>query len=226
MAHMMSEEIKIIIADDHPLFRAALQHTLEAELGSANLYLQHADTISAVHQLLESQPDTDLVLLDLHMPGAQGYSGLANLRGAFPTVPISMISASDQPHIVRQAAELGASGFIPKTLSPQDLAAAVNALLTGETWFTESLRRAEKGLDQATAKFAERLALLTPHQFRVYTMITEGLLNKQIAYELEISEPTVKAHVTAILRKLQVRDRKQVIIAASSLSVEEQASEL
>ncbi len=222
MTQAIEDEIatKIVIADDHPLFRAALQQTLQSGLDSeAQPCLLQADTITAVHELLERHPDTDLVLLDLNMPEAQGFCGLANLRGAFPSVPIAIISASDQPYIIRQAADLGASGFIPKTLSPLELAAAVAALLTGDTWFSQSLQRVERGLDQATAEFARRLATLTPHQFRVYTMITEGLLNKQIAFELTISEPTVKAHVTAILRKLNVRDRKQVIIAAQALMV-------
>lgn len=216
----MTQVIKIIIADDHPLFRSALQQMLETELVlSAQLSLIHADTIAAVHKALKLHPEVDLVLLDLQMPGAQGLSGLANLRGVYPCVPIAIISASDQAYVVRQAAELGASGFIPKTLSPQDLAKAVAALLAGETWFPLVINRGERGLDQAATAFALRLATLTPHQFRVYTMIAEGLLNKQIAYELSISEPTVKAHVTAILRKLAVRDRKQVIIAAGTLGL-------
>lgn len=223
----MSIDTKIVIADDHPLFRTALQQTLQAELRlpSAPALLQ-ADSIDAVHALLDQHPDTDLVLLDLHMPGAHGFSGLANLRGVFPTVPMAMISASDQPHIVRQAADLGASGFISKTLAPADLGRVVYRLLQGDSCFSDALQRAAQGMDQATAQFAERLARLTPHQFRVYTMITEGMLNKQIAYDLNISEPTVKAHVTAILRKLGVRDRKQVIVAASALAVEEAANSL
>ncbi|TQV82580.1 response regulator transcription factor [Exilibacterium tricleocarpae] len=223
----MSTDTKMIIADDHPLFRTALQQTLQAELTlPAPPQLLQADSIDAVHGLLGQHPDTDLVLLDLHMPGAHGFSGLANLRGVFPTIPIAIISASDQPHVVRQAADLGASGFIPKTLAPAALGRAVADLLAGATWFTDALNQASEGIDQATAQFAERLANLTPHQFRVYTMITEGMLNKQIAYDLNISEPTVKAHVTAILRKLGVRDRKQVIIAAGALAVEDAANSL
>lgn len=213
--------IKLIIADDHPLFRAALKQILEASVTSSaeKLELLEADTIAAVHQLLDKHGDTDLVLLDLHMPGAQGFSGLANLRGCFPTIPIVMISGSDAAHVRQRAADLGASGFISKSADPELLGQAINALLEGEEWFPDL--GADSPIDAEIAEIAERLATLTPHQFRVYTMITQGLLNKQIAYELNISEPTVKSHVTAILRKLKVRKRTEVIILANVLDVNE-----
>ncbi len=214
-------DTKLVIADDHPLFRAALKQIVETAVSPASgaLQLLEAGNIETVHQILGQHCDVDLVLLDLHMPGAEGFSGLANLRGCFPAVPIAIVSGSDASHIRQRAADLGASGFISKSAEPEQLGQAVNALLAGEEWFP--VLGPESTLDAEAADVAARLATLTPHQFRVYSMITQGLLNKQISYELNISEPTVKSHVTAILRKLGVRKRTEVIILANKLSVEE-----
>lgn len=214
-------DTKLVIADDHPLFRAALKQIVETAISPTPgaLQLLEAGNIETVHQILGQHCDVDLVLLDLHMPGAEGFSGLANLRGCFPAVPIAIVSGSDAPHIRQRAADLGASGFISKSAEPEQLGQAVNALLAGEEWFPAQGQ--ESTLDAEVADVAARLATLTPHQFRVYSMITQGLLNKQISYELNISEPTVKSHVTAILRKLGVRKRTEVIILANKLSVEE-----
>ncbi len=212
----------IIIADDHPLFRAALRQVLESSLEVAvpPLRLLEAKTVDEAHGLLAGDLDVDLLLLDLHIPGAQGFSGLANLRGCYPDVPVAMISGSDASHIRQKAAELGACGFISKASESEQLAQATSSLLAGDTWFPQLKDGGSPALGTELAELAERVASLTPHQFRVYSLITQGMLNKQIAYELDISEPTVKSHVTAILRKLGVRKRTEVIIIANALDVD------
>lgn len=220
---MASTTTTLLIADDHPLFRSALRITLAEQLSDIQgLMLLEAESMSQVFEVIAKKVDVDLILLDLHMPGAQGFSGLAHLRGAYESLPVAVVSGSDLPRVIRQVADLGASGFISKTLAPETMAQTVRQLLAGEQCFPV-LNNQISGLDLDALKLAELVARLTPHQFRVYGMIAEGLLNKQIAYELSISEPTVKSHVTAILRKLQVRDRKQLIIAAKRLEVENPA---
>lgn len=215
--------IKIIIADDHPLFRGALNQTLldaKKEFGG-ELQVIEAKDIDATYQLLTQHSDCDLVLLDLHMPGAQGFSGLVNLRGCFPFVPIAMFSGSDANYIIQRAASLGASGFIPKSTAPKEIVCAIKSLLSGEHWYPPHTARSEQcTMNVQISDIAEKVASLTPHQFRVYTMINEGLLNKQIAYELDISETTVKSHVKMILKKMGVRKRTEVIILANTLHIE------
>ncbi len=212
--------ISILIADDHPMFREALRGILEHSAIAAHASFFQAASLLEVQQKLQELPDLDLLLLDLNMPGAQGLSGLAHLRGCFPSVPIFIISGSDQPHVIRQVRELGALGFMSKTESPQNIVKAVSSVLQGNEYFPEISREFYRiGLDAEAVELAERLAQLTPQQFIVYSMVVQGMLNKQIAHELDIALPTAKSHVTAIFRKLQVRDRKQLIVLANKLNV-------
>ncbi|MDN6296956.1 MAG: response regulator transcription factor [Halomonas sp.] len=209
---------KFIVADDHPLFRAALTQALRQLAPQADIV--EADTMAATHDVVNRHPDADLVLLDLHMPGANGFSGLIQLRGQMPDIPVAVISGSDEPYVVRRALDYGASGFIPKSSSLALIAEAVGEILDGEVWLPEALSGVLDDTNEEEARFAEAIASLTPQQFRVLNMLTEGLLNKQIAYELSVSEATIKAHVTAILRKLGVHSRTQAVIAAQKLEVE------
>jgi len=142
------------------------------------------------------------------MPGANGFGGLVNLRGCFPEVPIAMISGDDSQKAVSCAEQLGAIGFISKSLSAEQLQTVITGLLDGKPWFDKTANEEDRELQD----IARRLASLTPHQFRVFVMLSQGMLNKQIAYELGITEPTVKSHVTAILRKLGLRKRTEVIL--------------
>ncbi len=210
---------KIIIADDHPLFRAALKQAVaQAVPGVAIL---EADTLAAVQETAEANVDADLVLLDIHMPGAQGFSGLVFLRGQYPGIPVVVISGSEEAQVMKRAIDYGASGFIPKSAPLEVISEAIRAVLQGEEWLpTDISESLDDEVSEEDQKFAEALASLTPQQFRVLTMLTEGLLNKQIAYELNVSEATIKAHVTAILRKLGVHSRTQAVIAAQRLGVE------
>ncbi|AFN78880.1 MULTISPECIES: response regulator transcription factor ErdR [Pseudomonadales] len=201
---------EIIIADDHPLFRSALQQALTLGL-SDNVHLVEAASIAELETLLEQGAEWDLVLLDLNMPGAYGFSGLVLLRGQYPQLPVVMISAQEDASVVARAREFGASGFIPKSSSLEAIQEAVRAVLDGDVWWPSNIEDASHVSAEAKAASAG-LASLTPQQFRVLTMVCDGLLNKQIAYELSVSEATIKAHVTAIFRKLGVRTRTQAAL--------------
>ncbi|WP_315918594.1 response regulator transcription factor [Mesorhizobium sp. SP-1A] len=198
-----------VIADDHPLFRGALKEALSG-LGDVAVIHEAGDFESA-KALVQANEDIDLVLLDLSMPGASGLSGLISLRGIHPTVPMVIVSAHDDPVTIRRALDLGASGFISKSASMDDIRAAVRAVLAGDI-------AAPVGMDLGVERDPEvsdlirRLQTLTPQQTRVLGMLAEGLLNKQIAYELGVSEATIKAHVSAILQKLGVDSRTQAVI--------------
>lgn len=206
---------EILIADDHPLFRSALQQALTLGLGP-QVRLVEAASIAELETRLAEKADWDLVLLDLNMPGAYGFSGLVLLRGQYPQIPVVMISAQEDAAVVARSREFGASGFIPKSSPLETIQEAVRVVLDGDTWWP--LQTQEAASVSAEAKAASAgLASLTPQQFRVLTMVCEGLLNKQIAYELSVSEATVKAHVTAIFRKLGVRTRTQAALLLQQL---------
>ena len=204
----------LIVADDHPLFREALKVTLSKAFAQAEI--AEAGSFDDVVRLLEARDDVDLVLFDLKMPGIQGLSGLVYLRAQYPGVPVVVVSASDEPAVMRRALDLGASGFISKSSTVEEMQAAVAAVLGGDVWWPSGFERAATS-DGEAAELARRLTTLTPQQVRVLMMLREGLLNKQIAYNLRVSEATVKAHVSAILDKLHVDSRTQAVIAASRI---------
>ncbi len=208
-----TEIYRLVIADDHPLFRGALREAVSGLLNPAGI--QEAGTFDEVVALLD-RGDTDLVLLDLSMPGARGFSGLMYIRAEYPAVPVIVVSANDDPAAIRRCMEFGASGFIPKTLPVDDIRTAISDILKGGVW-TPSDVDLSAGSDAETAALMARMATLTPQQVRVLMMLSEGLLNKQIAYQLGVSEATVKAHVSAILQKLGVESRTQAVIAAAKI---------
>lgn len=208
----------ILIADDHPLFRDALQRAVLAALPQAQV--RSADSVPGLYALIEQYPDADLLLLDLHMPGARGYSALAHIRGQYPGLPIIVVSGHEEAQVARRALAHGAAAYIPKSTAGDEIVHAIRAVLDGDMWLPPQLVVGRAELKPDEADIAARVATLTPQQFRVLTMIAEGLLNKQIAWELGVSEATVKAHMTAIMRKLGVNNRTQVALAASHLAVE------
>lgn len=215
---------KIIIADDHPLFRAALkQAVLQAVAG---VEVIETDSLVALQETVAAHADADLVLLDLHMPGTSGFTGLAYLRGQNSGMPVVVVSGSEQPQVMLRAIEYGASGFIPKSAPLEVISAAIRSVLEGEIWLPQEVADGDATLSSEDVIFAEKLGSLTPQQFRVLMMLTEGLLNKQIAYELSVSEATIKAHVTAILRKLGVHSRTQAVIEANRMGVEAPKTEM
>jgi len=209
---------KIIIADDHPLFRSALQQAVRQLIPGVTIC--QAETLPEVQEVAESNSDADLVLLDLNMPGAHGYSGLVFLRSHFPEIPVVVVSACEDPAVMCQAIDHEAAGYIAKSSSLEEISAAVEQVLNGDIYLPKKALQHQHAPDTVAMDLAGKLASLTPQQFRVLTMMSEGMLNKQIAYDLEVSEATIKAHVTAIFRKLGVRTRTQAVIAVQSLDIE------
>ncbi len=210
----MADHYRFVIADDHPLFRGALIQATEKI--AKKLDIIEAATFEETVAAVLAQNDTDLVLLDLSMPGVQGFSGLLYLRAQFPGVPVVVVSATEEAAIIRRSLDFGASGYIPKSVGAEQMRAAIRAVLDGAVWTPPDLDL-EHADDGEAAHMAARLSTLTPQQVRVLMMLNRGLLNKQIAYELEVSEATVKAHVSAILQKLGVDSRTQAVIAATGI---------
>jgi DNA-binding NarL/FixJ family response regulator len=208
------ETYQLVIADDHPLFRGALREAVSGLL--ERVEIAEAGTFDDVVALLDKGGEIDLVLLDLTMPGVRGFSGLLYIRAQYPSVPVIVVSANDDPAAIRRCMEFGASGFIPKTLSVEAMRAAISRILNGGVW-TPADVDLSAGSDAESAALMVRMATLTPQQVRVLMMLSEGLLNKQIAYQLGVSEATVKAHVSAILQKLGVESRTQAVIAAAKI---------
>jgi len=220
----MSETFQILIADDHPLVRGALKQALSTELENVSV-LEAESLYEAIDQVEAHKGDIDLVLLDLHMPGMNGFTGLFTLRASYPDIPVSIVSASQELPVVRRSIEYGASAFVPKSAPVDQIGLAVKTVLDGGMWMPDWAREAmENGpTDDEATGLAEKIGQLTPQQLRVLNMLTEGKLNKQIAYELDVTEATVKAHVSAILRKLSVHSRTQAVIIARELQLQEPA---
>jgi DNA-binding NarL/FixJ family response regulator len=207
---------RLAIADDHPLFRGALREAVSGLFDRVDI--AEAGSFEELSKLLERGPELDLILLDLAMPGVRGFSGLMYLRAQYPSVPVVVVSANDDPAVIRRCMDFGASGFIPKTLGVEPIREAIARVLKGGVWTPPDVDL-NAVTDAETAALMARLTALTPQQVRVLMMLSEGLLNKQIAYELGVSEATVKAHVSAILQKLGVESRTQAVIAASKIEI-------
>ncbi len=209
----MDVQYTIVIADDHPLFRNALFQSINMAISGANLL--EADSQNSLFSLLEKTDDVDLLLLDLKMPGSNGMSGLIQLRQQYPELAIVVISASEEDCVVQQVYNHGAFGFIPKSSDIHSLLSALKQILNGEPYFPTTITPNDHHQQLAT-----KIAALTPQQYKVLTMLTEGSLNKQIAYDLSVSEATIKAHMTAIFRKLDVKNRTQAVILLQQLEID------
>jgi len=205
----------LVVADDHPLFRDALRQAVASVVPSARI--DEAGSFEELTALLERDTDVDLILLDLAMPGISGFSGLIYLRAQFPATPVVIVSASDDPGTIRRSMDFGASGFIPKRFGVDTLRDAIGKVMKGDVWVPADVDLAAAS-DPEMTRLRDRLVTLTPQQVRVLMMLSEGLLNKQIAYELGVSEATIKAHVSAILQKLGVESRTQAVIAAARIA--------
>jgi DNA-binding NarL/FixJ family response regulator len=211
----MTTSTHLIIADDHPLFRDALRQAVAGVMNTAKV--DEAGSFEDLTALLERDSDVDMVLLDLSMPGISGFSGLIYLRAQYPAIPVVIVSASDDVSTIRKSLDFGASGFIPKRFGVEALRDAIVKVMDGEVWVPPDIDLSA-ATDPDMARLRDRLVTLTPQQVRVLMMLSEGLLNKQIAYELGVSEATIKAHVSAILQKLGVESRTQAVIAASKIA--------
>ena len=207
--------LTIIIADDHPLFRGALRQAVNGL--EEMLEILEAGDFDAAHRTAAEKGEADLMLLDLAMPGVSGFSGLMALRSEFPHLPIVIVSATDDAVTVRRALELGASGFISKSAGIDEIRQAIRTVLSGDIATPPSFKGGYEP-DPEVADVIARLRTLTPQQSRVLGMLAEGLLNKQIAYELGVSEATIKAHVSAILLKLNVDSRTQAVIQLGKIN--------
>ena len=205
----------LVIADDHPLFRDALRQAVASVVASAKI--DEAGAFEELTALLGQDSDIDMILLDLSMPGISGFSGLIYLRAQYPAIPVVIVSASDDIATIRSSLDFGASGFIPKRFGVETLREAIGKVMAGEVWVPPDVDLSAAA-DPEMTQLRDRLVTLTPQQVRVLMMLSEGLLNKQIAYELGVSEATIKAHVSAILQKLGVESRTQAVIAAAKIA--------
>ena len=210
----MGDVPHILIADDHPLVLGALRQAVSGAVPGA--FIHEASDFESLAAALEETPVMDLVLLDLSMPGVRGFSGLLFLRAERPSVPVIVVSGNDDRAVMRHCLEFGASAFVPKSLDMASMQAAIRAVLDGARWMPPDFDLAAR-IDPESGALVRRLSSLTPQQVRVLMMLSQGLLNKQIAYELGVSEATVKAHVSAILQKLDVDSRTQAVILAAKI---------
>tara|TARA_R110001606_G_scaffold77241_1_gene178461 strand:+ start:630 stop:1277 length:648 start_codon:yes stop_codon:yes gene_type:complete len=210
--------ISLVIADDHPLFRSALCGALRSEIEGIVIVESH--DLDSTLQCLENVSDLDLLLLDLNMPGSGELYGLIRIRKDFPDVPVAVISGSEDSAMVAKVIDAGALGFIPKTSEPATYVQAIHAILAGDIWLPDALRQEVANQPKPDLSMQHKVTELTPQQYKVLCYLHEGLLNKQIAYELSISEATVKAHITAIFRKLEINNRTQAVLVASDLKLQ------
>ena len=210
----MNDTVQVLIADDHPLVLGALRQAVSGAIPGAKIH--EADDFESLAAALERTPDMDLVLLDLTMPGVRGFSGLLFLRSERPGVPVIVVSGNEDRAVMRHCIEFGAAGYVPKSLDVETMRTAIRKVLDGGQWTPPDLDLTVQPNREASA-LVRRLSSLTPQQVRVLMMLSQGLLNKQIAYELGVSEATVKAHVSAILQKLGVESRTQAVILAAKI---------
>lgn len=206
----------VLIADDHPLFREALKQALGKVQIAGEIF--EASTLGEAQKVLSVQ-EVSLLLLDLHMDDSEGFSGLISIRQEHPAMPVVVVSGSEDPSIIRRAICFGAAGFIPKSSSLGMITEALITVVEGDIWAPANVDLSPQETNEAEEK-AAKLADLTPAQLRVLQYVVKGLLNKQIAYEMNITEATVKAHLTAIFRKLDVISRTQAVLVAKELDVE------
>lgn len=210
--------ISLVIADDHPLFRSALSGALRSEIQGISIVESY--DLESTLQCLGKLNDLDLLLLDLNMPGSGELYGLIRIRKDFPDVPVAVISGSEDSAMVAKVMDAGALGFISKTSEPATYVQAIHAILAGDIWLSDELSEAVANQPKPDLSMQNKVAELTPQQYKVLCYLHEGLLNKQIAYQLSISEATVKAHITAIFRKLEINNRTQAVLVASDLKLQ------
>jgi len=205
------------VADDHPLFRNAILEVIKRHYPDS-IVEQSMDLDSTI-SALEKNDETDLLLLDLHMPGSQDLFGLIMVRQKFSSIPVTIISADEDPDTINRAMGHGACGYIPKSCSPQQIHQAISAMLDGDRWVPNEYKNSLTPVNNEEKDLAAKIATLTPQQYRVLCYLREGWLNKQIGYELGVTEATIKAHISAIFRKLGISNRTQAVIMLSKMSL-------
>lgn len=212
----MQATARFLIVDDHPLFREALHSAVEMTYPDVDII--HATNLKNAIELIAEEKDFDLVLLDLNIPDVQGFDGLLRIRGFYPRLPVVVVSGHEEPRVIAETLSHGAAGFIPKSARRAELTHAIQQVMEGNIYVPEQYApETEEPEDARRRQMIARLSTLTPQQMRVLQMLREGLLNKQIAHELQVGETTIKAHVSEILRKLSVYSRTQAVIEMSKL---------
>lgn len=209
---------KFLVVDDHPLFRDALQAAIHSSFPEA--HIAEASSVAQARDMISDSGGFDLVLLDLTMPGTRGMEGLLELRALTPKTPIVIVSAAGEPRVIHEAMTCGASGYISKSIRRLELAEAIRDVMSGLIYLPKDYEPPKPEPGSSDQDIAARVASLTPQQLRVLIMLRKGLANKQIAYELDVGETTIKAHVSEILRKLRVTSRTQAVIEVSRLDIE------
>ena len=216
-------EAKVVIADDHPLFRAALKQAVGHCLPFAKT--AEASSFEELLNVIDASPSLEIVFLDLHMPGNDGFTGLTQLQNNHPDLIVIMVSSDENPDIMRKAIHFGAAAFIPKSADLTTISTAVNCVLEGDSWLPEDMNNlADSEQAKAHKQLAQQLSKLTPQQYTVLALVADGQLNKQIAGILDIKENTVKKHVSAILLQLGVNNRTQAGLAYQQLMLAPQTT--
>jgi len=213
MSITMFDNMKIILADDHPLFRQALTITLKSHFSGADIF--DAQTIPELEQHLQNVNDADLLLLDLDIPGAQGFNSLITIRRSYPNLGVVIISGFEDRETIYKAMNFGAAGFIPKSTPVPEMVVAIKEVLNGKLWTPDG----EFNANAQPTLADDKIASLTPKQHKILLMFADGLLNKQIAYDLGLSESTIKSHASTIFLKLGVRNRTQAVIVLNELQL-------
>lgn len=206
---------KFLVADDHPLFRQALIGALEPNFESA--VVLESDSLDSTLDVLQSNSDIDLILLDLNMPGCENFYGVIRVSQDYPNIPIAVVSASDSTEVISQVLEFGAKAFISKSSPSSQIATAIKSVLAGNVWLPEGMKNKLAQVSDESRDVAKKVSELTPKQFQVLKLLQDGLLNKQIAYDLNVTEATVKAHISAIFRKFGVNTRTQAVLLVEKL---------
>ena len=208
---------RILVADDHPLLREALSGALEPYFENAQI-IQAGSLDDAMAKLNEFD-GVELILLDLNMPGGEYFNGLITLREQYPNIPIGVVSGSDTVEVVAQVMSLGAQGFIPKVSQTREIAQAIVDIIGGKKWLPEGMEEELEKVDDELKVLLQRFRELTPKQIQVLSYLRAGLMNKQIAHEMNVTEATIKAHISAILRKLEINTRTQAVLLMDKLQL-------
>ena len=208
---------RILVADDRPLFREALSGALEPYFENAQI-IQAGSLDDAMAKLNEFD-GVELILLDLNMPGGEYFNGLITLREQYPNIPIGVVSGSDTVEVVAQVMSLGAQGFIPKVSQTREIAQAIVDIIGGKKWLPEGMEEELEKVDDELKVLLQRFRELTPKQIQVLSYLRAGLMNKQIAHEMNVTEATIKAHISAILRKLEINTRTQAVLLMDKLQL-------
>ncbi len=206
---------KFLIADDHPLFREALRGALSSCF--TDVTFLESESLDTTIDVLRKNRKISIIILDLNMPGCDNFYGLLRIKEVFPNIPVVVLSASDSVQTVSQVMAFGADGFIPKTTATPMIKDALLAILRGEKWLPDGMANAILEVDDASKDISVKLKELTPKQFQVVKLVKDGLMNKQIASKLYVTEATVKAHIGVIFKKLEVKTRTQIVLAVEKL---------